>query len=168
MAAPNREQFFTTKPADQVEYTTLEIYNANAGMLRFVTGQTFSKDFTLESEAPRNAGEVVTFDPYQFAAPEPEQGTDGEVSLDIQLGTVGVQAKQYMRDVSASWPPIIDIVWRKHLSGVTDPVFVLYFQAETVGLQNIDAAISARQVNQAARDVSRKYNDDFPGLQENI
>lgn len=134
MAATNFDEFWTTKPADQVEYTTLEIYNATAGLRRFVTQQAYALDFQLESGAPRNAGEVVTFDPVGFSAPEPEQGEDG-MALDINLGAIGFEAKKYLKDVFSAWPPTIEIVWRRYLSGVTEP-FVLYFEAQAPALES--------------------------------
>lgn len=168
MSAATINEFWATKPADQAWYTTLEVYNANAGLRRFVAGQQSAQTFTLEANAPRNAGESVSFEPVGFRAPQPEQGDDG-MTLDIQLGAIGFEAKPYIKDVIGSWPPTIEIVWRQHLSGVTDPVQWFYFEAADLSLESISVGIRAEQVNQAARDVSRIYKgDEFQGLRGSI
>lgn len=170
MPASTRIQFFNSKPADQVLYTTLEIYHIDIGVLRYVTGQQFDKTFTLETDAPRNANETVTFEAVAFDAPEPEQGEDGEVSLDIQLGAVGIDVKSKIKMITdAGWESPLEIVYRQHLSGETYPALVLEFEAETLTLQDLSAAIRAQQVNQAARDVAEIYTTDrFPGLSQSI
>src|SRR5690606_1319328 len=104
--------------------------NPNAGLRRFVTGQQFSREFTLETDAPRNAGELVEFEPFSFDAPEPEAGADGDVYLDVNLGAVGVEAKEYIDSVMNSWPPVLEVIWREHISGITYPTAVIKFEGE--------------------------------------
>lgn len=166
--ASTRREFFTSKPSNQAVYTTLEIYNANAGLHRFVSKQQLPKSFTLESDAPRNGGEVVEFEPVGFEAPEPEQGEDG-MFMDVQLGAIGFEARKYLKAVFDSWPPTIDLIWRQYFEGVTEPVQVFYFQVASPSIENVSVAMRAEQVNRAAQDVSRTYDgDDFPGLRGSI
>jgi hypothetical protein len=158
-------QFFTQKPANKVLYTTLEIYNPAAGLKRFVTGQQFDKSFKLESAAPRNPSAVVAFEPVGFEAPQPEAGEDGEVFLDVQLGAIGFEAKPYIDAVMNSWPPRIDVVWRQHLTGVEQPVAVLYFEGAAWTLDVINVGLRCEQINFASRDISLIYTPDvFKGL----
>ncbi len=165
MTATTIGEYWTVKPVDQLQYTTLEFRNASAGVRRFVTAQQEAKSFQLESTAPVDAGLVVEFEPVAFQAPEPEQGAQGGVSLDIQMGAIGFEAKQYLTQVFAAWPPTIDVVWRRHLEGVTEPVQVFYLQAKPSIIEGVSVAISCSQSNPAGRDISRIYKfDEFPGL----
>ena len=167
MSTTNLSEFWTTKPADQIQYTTLEFRNATAGVRRFVAEQQTAIDFRLEADAPADPDTVVTFEPLALSAPEPEQGQDGELSLDIQMGAIGFQAKQYFINVFSAWPPTVNVVWRRHLEGVVYPVQVLYFDSLSGVIEDVSVALSCAQTNQAARDVSRVYKyDEFPGLKQ--
>lgn len=158
-------EFFAQKPDSQRLYTTLEIYHPVAGLKRFVTSELWEKYFQLEAGAPRNAGQVVEFDPVGFLAPEPEIGEDGETSLDVQLGAIGFEAKPYIDAVMNSWPPKLEVVWRQHLSGVISPVNVLYFEGDAWALDMINLGFQCGQINFAARDISVIYTPDiFKGL----
>ena len=170
MPVSTRIRFFNTKPVDQVLYTTIELYHPDIGVLRYVTGQQFDKQFTLEADAPRNPGELVTFQAVAFDAPEPEQGEDGEVSLDIQFGAVGIDVKPKIKQITdPGWQQPLEIIWRQFLSDITGPQVVLEFEAETLTLQDLSAGIRAQQVNQSARDVAELYTTDrFPGLAQSI
>ena len=163
--ANNLPEFFVQKPANQTIYTTLEFYHPVAGLFRFVSNQNFAKSFQLEAGAPRNAGQMVSFDPVGFEAPQPEIGEDGETSLDLQLGAIGFEAKPFIDTVMTSWPPKIEVVWRQHLSEDTNPVNVLYFEGDAWALDVINLGVQCGQVNFAARDISVIYTPDiFKGL----
>ena len=115
MPANTRIQFFNSKPADQVLYTTIGLFHTDIGVLRYVTGQQFDKEFTLETDAPRNADELVTFEAVAFDAPEPEQGETGEVQLDIQLGAVGIDVKSKIKMITdAGWEQPLEVIYRQH------------------------------------------------------
>ena len=159
MAETNRTRFFQTKPLDQVLYTTLEFYNPNAGLRRFVASQVLPKEFTLEADAPRNASAIVEFEPVSMEAPEPEIGEDG-AELDINLGAVGLEGYEYLNAVMSAWPPTIDIVWRQYLSGVTQPVGVLYLQAEAPSINLQSLTMRASQVNPRGRSVALIAKED--------
>ena len=164
--ANTRAQFFSRKPSSQIIYTTIELYNPTQGVRRFVTGQQLPKSFQLEPEAPRDAGQVVEFDAVGFDAPEPEVGEDGLVSMDIQLGAIGFEAKRYMDGVRAAWPPVIYVVWRQYLQGVDAPQSVLYMQSEAPVIDVINVALQCSQVNLATRGPTETYDPDvFKGLQ---
>lgn len=158
-------EFFTQKPANQILYTTLEVYHPVAGLRRFVANQQLPKSFQLEAGAPRNAGDAVEFEPMNLEAPQPEIGEDGETSLDVQLGAIGFEAKPYIDAVMNSWPPKLEVVWRQHLSGITNPVNVLYFEGDAWALDMINLGFQCGQINFAARDISVIYTPDiFKGL----
>lgn len=169
MTAATINEFWVTKPSDQARYTTLEFHNDIAGTRRFVTMQSSAKFFQLESDAPRNAGQVVTFDPIPFEAPEPEQGDEGEVSLDITLGGVGFEVKSYLKQCFSGWPPKVEVIWRRHLEGIAEPPVVFQFQSKDSSIQLVNAQIQCRQVNYGARGIGRTYKyDDFLGLRPSI
>lgn len=163
--ATTRTQFFQQKPANQKLYTTLEIYHPDQTLLRYVAGEYAAVSFTLESDAPRNPSQVVSFEPVAFEAPEPEQGQFG-ASLDVQLGLAGLEVKEYLNsltDTGRRTP--IEIIRRQHLDGVTEPFGIYRFEVSAIALKARQAAIQAEQVNAGGRDVSRRYKtDEFIGL----
>ena len=160
------KNFWTVKPLDQKEYVTVEFYHPVNGVERYVAGEMFDIDLQLEADAPRNAGQVVTFTAAAFDAPEPEQGSDGDVSLQLQLGAIGRMLKEKYRAISNSGSRVpVEVIWRKYLSGVTGPKVVLEFEEANIALRGLSAAISAKQVNPAARSVAEIYTAErFPGL----
>lgn len=169
MAVTTRKRFFQVAPLDQQNYTTLEFYHPDIGVKRYVLNQMKPKSLQLEAGAPRDAGAVVSFDPINGVAPEPEQGEFG-ASLEVNMGSVGLQIKQEMNkitDVGRRTPA--ELIWRQHLSGLTSPEPVFYFQIETVAKKSRFAGIKAQQVNTASRNVSRRYKaDEFIGLSVGI
>src|SRR5690606_18195377 len=132
---------------------------------RFVTGQQFHLSFQLEADAPRNAGQVVEFEPFAFDAPEPEAGSDGNTYLDVSLGAVGIDAKEYVDAVMDSWPPVLEVIWREYLSGIATPTAVIRFEGEAWTIKELSVGFRCGQVNFAARDIAVLYEADvFKGL----
>jgi|SRR5690554_5933534 len=161
-----REDFFRKLDASQTLYTTLEFYNSGFGVKRYVTAQQVDKDFRLEVNAPRDADTVVTFEAVSFLAPEPEQA-DEDVSLEIVMSGAGLQIEEFMKQRVKREPT--QVIWRQHLSGETYPVFVLPFELKELQLQELQAKLTAKQVNFAGLDISERYTTDrFPGLKQGI
>jgi len=167
MAESTLKAFYRTKALDQVKYTTLEFHNPNAGTRRFVTEQVEDKDFLIESGAPLNAGEVVTFQAVAFSAPEPEQSESGAM-LNIDMGAIGFEAKPYLEAVMTQWPQRLDVRYRQYLSGYSQPQLVVYLEGAEVTINDSVVSIQAEQVNQAARNIAVLYDTEtYPGLRRN-
>lgn len=169
MAVTTRKRFFQVAPLDQQIYTTLEFYHPDIGVKRYVLNQLKPKPLQLEVGAPRNAGEVVEFLAINGVAPEPEQGEYG-ASLEVNMGSVGLQIKQEMNKITdIGRRTAAELIWRQHLTGLTAPDPVFYFQVETVAKKSRFVGIKAQQVNTASRNVSRRYKaDEFIGLSVSI
>lgn len=164
MAVSNERQFWTQKPASQAKYVTLEIFNANAGLKRIIANQQQDKQLTLESDAPRNAGELVTFQAVSLNAEEPKQG-DGGALLNSVFGAIGIEGKKFVRDAFSSWPPTIDVIWRMYISGITEPVKKYRLQAKSVSIESFSVSIESEQVNRSTQSIARIYRTaEFPGL----
>ncbi|AIM40786.1 minor tail protein [Idiomarinaceae phage Phi1M2-2] len=159
----NRKQFFVTAPLNTVNYITIETYHPDDGVHRYVAGQQFDKEFLLESDAPRNGGETVTFEASSLRADELEQGEEGEAQLEVQLGRIGKMIKERMKHVDLWFP--IEIIRRTYTNQSEQPQQIIRMECDAVALDDAIAALSASQVNSRGRDVSRLYNDDFEGLQ---
>lgn len=165
MAELTREEFLRRKPLDQVPYLSLEMYHEDIGMLRYVANQVFPQTLRIEAGAPRDAGLDVEFEPLNFDVPEPEQGEYG-ASLDISLGLVGQQIKEKLNQVTDSGlVKPLEVIRRLHLSGVTEPQSVFYFEAADVQLQSRNGTITAEQVSRAGVQVALiQTAEKYPGL----
>lgn len=154
----NRQRYFRTKPANVVLYETLQLYHPDLGWFRYVTGQQEPKAFGVD-------GIDEVFEPFGFVAGEPEQGEEGEVVMNIQLGAVGAFITEKVKRIS-NWRAPLTVKWAQYLS--TDhstPVISIDMEAHTLTLEDRVAAIRAGQVNFAAYDVAVTYKTDvFPGL----
>jgi len=149
-------------------YKTLEIYHPTIGVLRYVDGRIDPLSFTLESDAPRNAGQSVEFVGGAFSFGKPDQGQPN-VYADIQLGRVGSQVKQHLKQIRGADRALTgEVILREYIGGqLGAPVFVLRLYLSTVTLTNDGAVIRAEQSNPADRSVSEFYTSDrFPGLAE--
>ncbi|MDB4306025.1 hypothetical protein N9980_00500, partial [bacterium] len=92
------KQFFAAKPTE-IYFETLEIYHPNGIFRRFVRNQFLPKSFGLESTAPRNAGETVEFEAAAMEVKPVSQSSSTTVSLEVQMGRVGLQLKQEMQKI---------------------------------------------------------------------
>lgn len=169
MAVTTRKRFFQIAPLDQQIYTSIEVYNADIGLKRWVINQVKPKSFQLEATAPRNAGETVEFIGIGGVAPEPEQGEFG-ASLELNLGAVGQHVNRELRKYTdAGRRSPTEVIWRQHLSGVALPSVYFYFQLEKAIIKGRNFGLVARQVNTASRNISRRYKaDEFIGLSVSI
>jgi len=164
----SRADYFRKKPLNDVLYTTLEVYHPDVGVKRVVTMQQAAKSLALESNAPRNPSESVTFEPVGFVAPQPEIGEDGDVSLSIAIQDGAKELRDWLRGITdAGRLTPIQLIWRQHLASGTAPEVVLRFQLAGRKSRGATLAFRAEQVNPAVRQWLRVYKeDDFPGLRQ--
>ena len=161
-----RPQFISSKERRR-RYKTIEFYNPTIGVLRYVDGRVDPINFTLESTAPRNAGESVTYEGGSIRYQLPEQNSDN-ASLEIQLGRVGKMIKQKLKLLTgfARFDPT-EVIIREFIDGATDGPFVLPMNVSTITMTAEGVAILAELDNPASRNVSEIYTiERFPGLGE--
>lgn len=162
-------QFFSRKDR-VIKYVTMEIYHPTIGILRYVDQKIDPLVATLESDAPRNPGEAVSFEGARFDFVKPDQG-QSLVQADIQLGRVGKFIKQKLKAIRGADRALTgEVILREYLGGqLGEPIFVLRLFIATITLTAEGAVIRAEQDNPSDRSVSEFYTSDrFPGLVESI
>lgn len=159
--------FYNQKPVDVTYYTTLEIYHSSIDVLRFVHDYS-ERQFTLENNAPRNAGETVTFNPLNFSALDPEQDDTPSARINITLGRVGSEVKEQLKKIRGfGYMEPAQIIYRRFLSDDTSaPVKVFRLFADQPIIKANEVTITATDDNPTRQNVSRLYTfRDFPGLE---
>jgi hypothetical protein len=162
-------RFFSTKERKRY-YKTIEIYDQINGTFRYVTGRIDPKNFTLESSAPRDAGLSVEYTGGYFEYSRPEQ-SESNVSLDIQLGRIGKQIKQKLKNIRGfDRFNSAEVILREYIEGQeSEPVFVLKMYIATITLTRDGVVIRAELDNPSNINVSRiATSEDFPGLAESL
>lgn len=165
----SRAQYFSAKARIR-EYRTLEVYHPAIGVLRYVSGRLDPLEVTLENSAPRNAGQVVAFNGGAFDFKKPDQQS-ATVKADIQLGNVGQQVKQLLKQIRGADRTLTgEVILREYLgTNLGAPEFVLRLFITSITLTGEGALIRAEQDNPSDRSVADFYTSDrFPGLAESI
>lgn len=159
-------QWRNRKPKNVALLTTVEIYHQSTGVHRLYNGFS-DKTLTLESGAPRNAGQAVTFRAVAFEAPKPSQQDEPRISIPITINRIGSELKSEIKKIKAfgAFDPI-EIVWRQYLSSNTSaPVEVYYLYAQNIAINAQAVTITATDENPLAKRVARiATTNDFPGL----
>lgn len=161
-------RFFTTKPRE-IYYETLEIYHPSGINRRLVSRQFEPKMFGLESTAPRNAGEIVEFEPASMEITPVQQSNQTTVSLEVQLGRVGSMMKEELNKINgAGFLTSIEGIYRVYRGAeltapMTTPVILF---CSSVSVDNQDVALLFEDDNPSSITVSKRYlPQDFPGLE---
>ncbi len=159
----NYKEWLTQKKLS-IAYQTIEVYHESLGTLRYVRNQQFDKSFTLPSDAPRNPSESVVFEPVGFAVQRPEQGDQPVVQMSVQLGAVGTDIKQLLKQIpKGGFMDSAELIYRVFLDGAQ--VQYLPLQISTITITTDNVVINAEQSNPTFRNISRRYTyADFPGL----
>lgn len=132
------------------------------GTKKYVQGQFYPKTFTLKS------GEQVTFDPASMKIDLPSMGEYGTLSMKIDLGRVGTDAKNFVRAIEEynTATPNKDVTQFSYYE-FTDGVEVLAFHmwVKNIIIDGQNVAIIASDDNPSAINVARTYKvEKFPGL----
>lgn len=165
----NRNHYFAAKARIR-EYRTLEVYHPAIGILRYVNGRLDPLTATLESSAPRNAGQLVTFLGGAFEFQKPEQRSN-TVKADIQLGNIGQNIKQMLKNIrNADRAKTGEVIYREYLgNNLGAPEFVLRLFITGISLTAQGAVIRAEQDNPSDRQIAEFYTSErFPGLAESL
>ncbi len=162
------ERFIANEPEAEIEYRTIEVTSPDIGIKRYVF-DFVPHDFTLEVDAPINAGQTVTFAAATGRVTEPAERDDGEQQLSIDLGGVDAELNTLINSVSgANYLTPINIRYRKYFSGdLSAPaVTPLYLQLTDINFENQNlVTIVAEDSNLASRRPGRYYLlEEFVGL----
>ena len=114
------KRFLNGNPESQREYRTIEAWHPQwSQTYRFVKNYV-DRDFTLESTAPRNPNELVTFEGVTLNITEPAEREDAEQVLSISFGNVDGLVYDMIDQISGSgYLSQVEIVYRKYYSGDT-------------------------------------------------
>jgi hypothetical protein len=128
------KEFISSAPESEQEFRTLEIYHsAFTETLRFVN-KFIDKQFVLEDDAPRNAGQTVTFTSLFINITEPQENKEDDSRLKVELGNLGSEVQEQMSLISGSdYLESIQVIYRKYYSGdLTSPVTILKLSASAI------------------------------------
>lgn len=167
-------KFKTNKPEAQREFRTLEIYHpSKTEVIRIV--QDYNEYIGwLETTAPRNAGELVTFLPFAGDIVEPTESNDAEQSISVNIADINSEIPKYLDSFDGfDWLEPIQVIYRKYWSGdnsqpATPPAY-LFATTPSYDSTNSEAPISTTFVASDV-DLSQKRAGiiytvrQFPGL----
>lgn len=165
------KRFTVGAPESQREYRTIEVSHPQLDQTsRFVVNHV-DVDLTLESTAPRNAGETVTFRGVTMSITEPAERQDSEQVLGITFGNVDGTIHDIIDQITGSgFFQQIEIIYRKYYSGdLTVPaVSPLRLFASNVGFNGpTDVSFTAEDVDLSQKRSGLNYIiEQFPGLKE--
>lgn len=160
-------KFLSSAPTGQMEYRTVEIYHPSFGVLRFVRDYS-DQQFAIESDAPRSAGEQVTFTAISMKINEPAEGENSSNQLLIQFGATSNQIEEKIKLISGEdhLTPI-EVIYRKYYSGdLSEPVVVMKLSVTELSFEGYSSnSMSAEDVDFNQRRAGELYTfERFPGL----
>lgn len=158
--------FFIQKRADISRIKTVEIYNQDFGVLRYVAG-FFDKTLGIESGAPRNSGESVVFTALGISWTDPEMTEDVNITTSVSFSRVGTDARSLVKtitDIGAMNG--IEVVLREYLSNdLNNPKVFYYLWSESMTINGPDVVVSVSDTNPNIQNTAQVYTiDRFPGL----
>ena len=159
-------KFFETRERT-IRYETFEIYHPAVGVHRRVKGQFYDKQFMLESTAPRNAGEIVTFEPAAFETQHPDISEDSVLTMTTQMGNIGSMIKGYLKQIKSYdnlYPntTATEYIYREFINGVPSKI---YLWVSNFNITGDTVAFVASDDNPNAINVAEVYKaQNFPGL----
>ena len=134
-------KFKVNKTQAQRELQTLEIYHpANGQVIRLVLDYS-PYLATLELTAPRNASELVTFEPFAGNITESTESNDAEQSISIDVADINSLVQQYLSVLDGwDWFTPIEVIYRKYWSGDNSQPAIpaSYLFATTPSYENSD------------------------------
>jgi hypothetical protein len=159
-------EFFSQKQLLR-KYKTVEVYHPTIGVRRYVSGRIDPINFTLESDAPRNASESVEFTGAGFEWSRPNQN-ESYVTADISFGRIGSELKQILKQIKGANRSLTgDVVLREFVGQDLIYAVRLYIGQILIGFDN--CTIKVQQDNPAGRSVASIYTaDKFQGLAESL
>lgn len=159
--------FFNQKPADVIQFRTVEIYHSEIGNMRFVSSWA-DQDFMIEAGAPRDAGTIQAFTALQLEWANPNQNDTGDITIPVNLGLIGSEVRSELKKIrDYGYMESIEVVLRYYLSSDTSgPKKFYYLTGDQVTLRGLESTIQASDDNPTNERTARVYTfNEFPGLE---
>ena len=167
-------KFKMNKPEAKREFRTVEIYHPKLSKIWRLVQDSVSYIASLESTAPRNAGQEVEFLPFAGRITEPAERNDGDRTIQIDVGDLdgAIQDEMDMLD-GKDWMTPIEVIYRKYWTDDNSAPAVnpLYLFALSPSFNESEGEIPvSATINASDSDLSQKAagiiytTTDFPGL----
>lgn len=162
-------KFNAANPEAQREFRTIELFHRSFTQLHRLVSDAVERDLTLESMAPRNANQTVTFLPLDMKISEPNE-QDMDSLLTVNMGAVAglIQSEIDRIQFAGTGTIPVQIIYRKFYSGDTsEPVKVLTLSVKSVVFEGFTkTAITAEDSDLENKASGLKYTiDQFPMLE---
>lgn len=114
------ENFYKYSPETVHTIKTVEVYHPDIGVHRYCEPYS-DQQLTLESTAPRNASQVVTFTAVTLEISEPTEGSNKTSAYTASFAMAGTLISEIMDQVDDYLTPI-EFIYRKYVStDLTEP-----------------------------------------------
>lgn len=165
------KRFVANEPEAQREIRTLELWHPDFSQVYRFANEYNDFTGTLESTAPRNSGEEVTFTAATLLIKEPSERGDTDQVISVTVGaTDDVLAEMLDSITGTGYLSQIEVIYRKYYSGdVSQPaVPALYLYASGVNFDNATSAtLTVEDTDLAVKRSGALYTlEEFPGLSE--
>ena len=157
-----RDRRYWASKEKRIRFKTVEIYHESIGTLRYVLNQFTDKSFTLESDAPRNAGQTVTFTALTGELSDEAQ-TNLTVNRTLSLGRVGSEIKQKLKLIdNAARYKSAQMIVRYYIQNETSSpsnVPEIYYVSE-IGISEGSVSVTASDELAFNSRISTVYRED--------
>jgi len=161
------KKFLASAPEAQIERRTIEIYHPEFSQLYRFVNDRVEQSFTLESNAPRNAGETVAFGASGMNIVEPNE-KDLDQQLTVTFGAFSAFVDDELSNLTATGLLIpVELIYRKYYSADTsEPVLVLTVSAASLQFENYNRfAFSGQDIDFTNKNAGEIYTlERFPTL----
>lgn len=163
------KRFLANEPESQIEYRTIEIWHPQFSQTyRFVANYE-ALEATLEIDAPRNAGELVTFEGATMKVTEPAETEANDTILGVEFGNVDGRIHEIIDQISGQgFFQQTQIIYRKYYSAdLSEPAITpLYLFASAINFQGFESVgFTAEDTDLTNKSVGTIYTlEDFKGL----
>lgn len=111
-------KFKVNKPEAQRELKTIEIYHPSNGEIIRLVQDLNEYQAYLESTAPRNPSELVTFSPFAGEIVDSQYSNEAEQAITINIADLNSDVQAYLDTLDGiDWFTPIEVVYRKYWSG---------------------------------------------------
>lgn len=163
------KEAYASAPSDVVIINTIEIRHPAFDQPIRVVSDYSPVDAVLESTAPENPGEMVTFQPFAFEMTLPELMEKGIPELMIKIDNVSREILQHI-ELAVPQPDKLEVTYRAYLSNDLDngphnnpPLHLTVTQIEADAMSVTARASIADFINK--KFPSQEYDETrFPGL----
>ena len=150
----SQREYWVTRPANVLQFNTVEFYHPDFGFIRLVEGQFSSKIFDVD-------GSPESFQAVAMQVPQvTNQSTDSTRAGTIQFGRIGTQVRLALMQITplGAINYSIQVKLRQYEDGVTAPIYerTLYVNKNgvNIGADTVSVQLSvnnpAKATNEAA------------------